>query len=115
MRMQNRKLAPTHVFLNRLLRAVGFSSGLILGTLAIGVLGYHQLAGLNWVDSLLNASMILGGMGPVDTLTTDSAKIFASLYALFCGLIMVGAMGLVLAPILHRMLHRFQIDEEDFL
>lgn len=114
MRMQSRRLAPTHVFLNRMLRAVGFSSGLILGTLAIGVLGYHFLAGLSWVDALLNASMILGGMGPVDALTTNAAKIFASIYALFCGLIMVGAMGLVLAPILHRMLHRFQIDEEDF-
>ena len=71
------------------------------------------IAGLAWVDALLNASMILGGMGPVDTLPTQSAKIFASLYALFCGLVFVGTMGLVISPILHRMLHKFHIDDAD--
>jgi hypothetical protein len=114
MRMRGSKLAPTHVFVNRLLRSIAFSSILIFATLGMGVLGYHHLAGLDWIDSLLNASMILGGMGPVDTLTSNQAKIFASVYALFCGLVLVGATGLVLSPILHRMLHRFQIDEEDF-
>ena len=114
MHLHSPKLAPTHIFLNRLFRSIAFSSLLIFGTLAGGVLGYHHFAGLAWVDSLLNASMILGGMGPVDPLTTDGAKIFASAYALFCGLVLVGATGLVLSPILHRMLHKFQIDEQDF-
>jgi hypothetical protein len=107
------KLAPTHVFVNRMLRSIAFSSVLIFFTLAVGIFGYHYLAGLDWIDALLNASMILGGMGPVDPLNSNVAKIFASFYALFCGLVLVGAAGLVLSPILHRMLHRFRIDEED--
>jgi hypothetical protein len=106
-------LAPTAVFVRRLALSIAFSSILVAVTLAIGIGGYHWIGGLGWVDALLNASMILGGMGPVDTLTTDASKIFASVYALFCGLVLVGATGLVLAPILHRMLHEFHLDEQD--
>lgn len=80
--------------------------------LYVGMAGYHFLGGLNWVDSLLNASMILGGMGPVDTLKTDGAKIFASFYALFSGLIFIGLLGVLLAPFIHRAMHKFHIDEE---
>ncbi|MEP7014614.1 MAG: hypothetical protein ABI925_04165 [Verrucomicrobiota bacterium] len=82
---------------------------LILG-LGIGVLGYHCIAHLSWVDSLLNASMILGGMGPVDPLSTTAAKIFASFYALFSGLAFIGIVSLLLAPFVHRLLHRFYTD-----
>ncbi len=85
---------------------------LIAVALGIGVIGYHILAGLDWVDSLLNASMILGGMGPVDPLKTPGAKIFASLYALFSGLMFIGVASLVIAPFAHRILHKFHIDEE---
>ena len=78
--------------------------------LAIGVFGYHFIAGLSWVDSLLNASMILGGMGPVDPLRSSAAKIFASCYALFSGLAFVGIAGLMIGPFAHRLLHRFHIE-----
>ena len=74
--------------------------------------GYHFIAGLPWIDSLLNASMILGGMGPVDTLTSAPAKIFASAYALFSGLAFIGVASLMLAPFVHRLLHAFHLDKE---
>jgi hypothetical protein len=80
--------------------------------LGIGVVGYHGLGGLSWIDSLLNASMILGGMGPVDPLKSDTAKIFASLYALFSGLAFIGVSGLMLAPFAHRLLHRVHLEEK---
>jgi hypothetical protein len=81
-------------------------------SLGIGVLGYHFLGGLGWVDSLLNASMILGGMGPVDPLQSATAKIFASCYALFSGLAFIGIASLLVAPFAHRLLHRFHFEEK---
>ena len=81
--------------------------------LFLGIVGYHFIAGFNWVDSLLEASMILGGMGPVRELPRDSAKIFASIYALFSGVIFIALMGIILAPVVHRVLHKFHVDEED--
>jgi hypothetical protein len=75
---------------------------------------HHIFAGLTWIDSLLNASMILGGMGPVNLLTNTSAKVFASAYALFSGLVFIAVMGVVFSPIFHRMLHKFHMDDEDF-
>ena len=86
---------------------------LIAVALFIGIAGYHWIAGFGWVDSLLEASMILGGMGPVNQLPTPGAKIFAAGYALFSGLVFIAIMGIVLAPITHRMLHTFHIDEKD--
>jgi hypothetical protein len=87
--------------------------GLIALVLMIGIAGYHSLAGFSWIDSLLEASMLLGGMGPVNELPNDSAKIFASAYALFSGLIFIAVMGLVLSPVVHRILHKFHVDEKD--
>jgi len=84
--------------------------GVLVFGLGGGVLGYHYVAGLNWIDSLLNASMILGGMGPVDPLKTDCAKLFASFYALFSGLAFIGIVLVLLAPFVHRMLHRFHAE-----
>ena len=78
-----------------------------------GILGYHYIAGLNWIDSLLNASMILGGMGPVDALRTNGAKIFASFYALFSGLAFIGIVSVLLAPFVHRLLHRVHAEERE--
>jgi hypothetical protein len=80
--------------------------------LGIGVVGYHTVCELSWVDSLLNASMILGGMGPVDPLHTSAAKIFASFYALFSGLAFIGVASLVMAPFVHRLMHRFHFESE---
>ncbi|MBX6326702.1 MAG: hypothetical protein IRY93_11780 [Chthoniobacterales bacterium] len=89
---------------------VGF--GILAIGLGIGILGYHFVARLSWIDSLLNASMILGGMGPVDPLPSDGAKIFASCYALFSGVAFLGIMSVLLAPFVHRMLHRLHADQQ---
>ena len=78
--------------------------------LGIGIIGYHCIGDLSWVDSLLNASMILGGMGPVDPLHSSAAKLFASFYALFSGLAFIGIASLMVAPFAHRLLHRFHIE-----
>lgn len=110
---RHQKIAPPHVFIKRLFGYIAGAILLILLSLFIGIAGYHYLAGLSWVDSLLNASMILGGMGPVNMLTTANAKIFASLYALFSGLVFIAVIGIIFSPIVHRMLHRFHVDEGD--
>ena len=100
-------------FYHRFLLALGLSSGLIGFSLGLGILGYHFIAGFNWVDSLLNGAMILTGMGPVNTLSSDAAKLFASAYALFSGLVFITATGILLAPIFHRVLHRFHLEEKN--
>jgi len=101
---------PFRAFLKRLLRHFGIAVLILAVSLGIGVIGYRTLAGLGWVDSLLNASMILGGMGPVNALTSNSAKIFASLYALFSGIVFLVAAGVLIAPVAHRLLHYFHMD-----
>ena len=111
--LKHQKLAPRSVFIKRLFIFIGIAILLILFALFIGVAGYHWIAGFGWVDALLNAAMILGGMGPVDLLTNAGAKIFASVYALFSGLVFIAVMGIVFSPIVHRMLHKFHIDERD--
>ena len=110
---KHEKLAPLSVFIKRIVASVVMAGILIAFALLIGIAGYHWIGGFNWVDSLLEASMILGGMGPVNHLPSPQAKIFASCYALFSGLVFIAIMGVVLAPITHRMLHKFHIDEED--
>lgn len=110
---KHEKLAPFSVFIQRLTLSILIAFGLITIALSIGIAGYHFIAGFNFVDSLLEASMILGGMGPVNQLPNDGAKIFASAYALFSGLVFIAVLGIVLAPITHRMLHKFHIDDED--
>jgi hypothetical protein len=107
------KLAPLSVFVKRMAMSVVMASILITVALFMGIIGYHHIAGFDWVDSTLEASMILGGMGPVNPLATTGAKMFASGYALFSGLVFIAIMGIVLAPLTHRMLHKFHVDEED--
>ena len=115
-RLEHREqpLAPRAVFLMRVARYLALSAAIILFSLGIGVLGYHFTEGLPWLDSLLNASMILGGMGPVDPIRTDAGKWFASFYALFSGMVLLVAVGVLIAPVFHRFLHRFhlEIDEQ---
>jgi hypothetical protein len=110
---KSEKLAPINIFVKRMLISLGLALGLIAVALAIGISGYHYIGGLGWIDAILEASMILGGMGPVNPLANDSIKIFASAYALFSGLIFIAIMGITLSPVAHRMLHRFHIAEED--
>ena len=104
-------LAPVAMFYRRLSANLLIALCLIALSLAVGMSGYHFLAGLAWIDAFQNAAMILSGMGPVDTLTTPGAKLFAGLYALYSGLALVATAGLILAPILHRFLHRFHLED----
>ena len=86
--------------------------GIIGGSLGIGVLGYHYLGQLDWIDALVNASMILGGMGPVDPITRDAGKVFTSLYALYSGIVFLLTVGIIIAPVAHRILHRLNLETE---
>ncbi|MGB9906287.1 MAG: hypothetical protein ACPLRR_02735 [Candidatus Saccharicenans sp.] len=110
---RHQKLAPLSVFIRRVLSHILWALLLVAVALSLGVLGYHFIARLSWVDSLYEASMILGGMGPFSSLHSNAAKIFASGYALFSGLVFIALMGIVLAPVVHRMLHKFHLDERD--
>ena len=101
---------PFKAFLRRLLRHFGVAVVIMAFSLGLGIIGYRTLGGLSWVDSLLNASMILGGMGPVDALSGNAAKMFASIYALFSGMIFLVVAGVLLASVVHRLLHRFHVD-----
>jgi hypothetical protein len=105
-------LAKRSVFAKRL--ALNGIAGLVLLTfsLGMGVVGYHFLEGLSWIDSLLNASMILGGMGPVAPLQTEAGKLFASFYALYSGVVLLAGVGILAAPIFHRFLHHFHLAED---
>ncbi len=85
----------------------------LLFSLVVGAVGYHITANLGWVDAFLNASMILTGMGPVDKLETDTAKIFASFYAVYSGVSFLTFCGVLFAPIYHRFMHRFHLDLGD--
>ena len=106
-------LATPAEFTQRMLRYSLITAGVILFSLFIGMLGYHFLESLSWTDSLLNASMILGGMGPVNALRTSAGKIFASFYALYSGIILLASVGVLATPLFHRFLHRFHLELED--
>ena len=105
-------LASRQVFARRL-ALNGLVGLLLLGfSLAIGMMGYHFLENLSWIDALLNASMILGGMGPVNPMQTHAGKLFASVYAIYSGVILLASVGVLAAPIFHRFLHHFHLADE---
>ncbi|MDZ4724214.1 MAG: hypothetical protein SGI97_09970 [candidate division Zixibacteria bacterium] len=106
-------LLAKHVYLRRLTATVFFSAVILLLWLLVGMFGYHWFADLSWIDAFLNASMIMSGMGPVDTIHPAAAKAFAGFYAILSGVIFLGVFGLLAAPIIHRFLHRFHIDENN--
>jgi hypothetical protein len=106
-------LLPAHRFAWRLATFFALSTGIVVGALAIGTLGYHRLAGLAWIDALLNAAMILTGMGPVDRMTTTGAKLFAAGYALFAGVAFVSTVAVLFAPIVHRFFHHLHLELDD--
>jgi hypothetical protein len=103
-------LLPLSAFLKRLASHAGVAIAIVIGSLIVGILGYHFLEGLAWIDALVNAAMILGGMGPVDPLHTIAGKLFASFYALYSGMIFLVAAGIIVAPVFHRILHRFHLE-----
>ncbi len=104
-------LLPQELWIKRVVNTVWLTLLVIAVSLAIGVTGYHFISGLPWIDAILEASMILGGMGAIAPMTTDAAKLFASAYALMSGLIIITTTGLLLAPFLHRMMHHFHADD----
>jgi hypothetical protein len=110
---RSHRLLSLAEFLKRVGRHGLIALGVLVAGLGIGIVGYHYLGQLSWLDSLLNASMILGGMGPVDRLDTTAGKLFASFYALFAGLLFVGAVGVLVTPFIHRLLHRIHYEDQD--
>jgi hypothetical protein len=104
-------LASSHVFWKRIGKNIIFTIIIISLSLLLGTTGYHYLAAQSWIDSFHNASMILSGMGPVVIITSDAGKLFSSFYALISGLIIVTNMGILLAPVIHRIYHIMHIDD----
>lgn len=104
-------LASHGVFVTRVFRGVRFGLGLVVGTLVIGMIGYHALEGLSWLDAFHQSALLLSGMGPVVDIKSTAGKVFDGIYALFCGVILLAATGLMLAPVVHRLLHRFHIED----
>ena len=105
------QLISLNAFYKRQLLFFLYAFSLLMFSLLIGVLGYKFIAHLNWIDALLNASMLLGGMGPVDLLNSNAAKIFASFYAIYSGLIAIASFSLLAAPLFHRVFHHFHLIE----
>jgi len=110
---KQRNILPPRDFARRMIRFFLISTGMVIISLLIGVWGYHYFADLGWTDSLLNASMILTGMGPVDKLTTQEAKLFASIYALFSGVAFLTTVAVFLSPIAHRLMHLLHVDDDE--
>jgi xanthine/uracil permease len=102
----------THFYSN-LLKSIALGASFLIISLVIGVIGYHYFFNIPWLDSLVNASMILTGMGPVDRAVSDGAKWFSSLYAIYSGVAFLTSVAVILSPILHRFLHKFHLDMEE--
>jgi hypothetical protein len=115
---RTKHLLPQREFYKRVVRHTAMGVMVIVVSLGIGMTGYHVFENLPWIDAFVNAAMILSGMGPVATLQTDAGKIFAGCYAIFSGLALIAILGIIFAPVIHRALHKFhledkELDEED--
>ncbi len=108
----NEALLPSPSFYVRVFGSFGTTLIIVVFSLAMGSTGYAYFGGLDWVEALLNAAMILTGMGPVDRMVTTAGKLFAAFYALYSGLAFLSMMAIMIAPILHRFLHRFHLEED---
>ena len=109
---RTKPLLPRKVYYRRLARHAALGLAVIVVSLGIGMAGYHSFEKLPWVDAFVNAAMILSGMGPVATLQTAGGKIFAGCYALFSGLTLIAILGIIFAPVVHRALHKFHLEDE---
>ena len=109
---KKQKLAPMTTFYQRVLKNIILASLVLAVCLLIGIAGYHYTADIGWLDSLHNASMILSGMGPVVQINTVAGKWFSSFYALFSGVVFITNIGIILAPAIHRLFHRLNLDEK---
>lgn len=110
---RNQALLPRREFYFRLARSFLWGTFLIIISLVIGMVGYHGLEHLPWIDAFLNASMILSGMGPVAELHHASTKLFAGCYAIYSGIALISTAALFFAPIIHRLMHRFHLEDSD--
>jgi hypothetical protein len=106
-----RPLLPVKQFRRHLLRYGAYAGALLAVSLAIGVAGFHWLAGQSGLDALLNAAMLLGGQGPIGAIRSTAGKLFGAAYALYAGLVFIGAAAVAFAPILHRLIHRLHLEE----
>jgi hypothetical protein len=109
---RNEPLLPLRHFWRRQVVHILIGLGIIAASLGLGVTGYHVFENLPVLDALVNASMILGGMGPVNPILTPAGKIFASFYALYSGIVFLVVVGVMMAPLIHRLLHRLHLDEK---
>ncbi len=110
---RHKALIPRSEFAWRVAKFAAVALAMVIGSLAIGILGYRNFEGMPWVDAFLNAAMIMGGMGPVGELHTRGGKWFAGFYALYCGMVFIVAVGIAFAPIFHRFLHHFHLEIEE--
>ncbi|MBI3884356.1 MAG: hypothetical protein HY302_01300 [Opitutae bacterium] len=107
------QLLPRREFALRLGWSVAAGAVLILFSLSIGICGYHFLNDEVWIDAFVDAAMILSGMGPLSSLHGETAKLFAGCYAIYCGIALIATTGVILAPVIHRSLHRFHLEWDD--
>lgn len=105
-------LAHINQFYNRLIKSALVTAVVLSFWLAVGIMGYKITCHFSWIDSLLNASMILSGMGPTIIIETNIGKVFASIYSIFSGVIFITSVGVLLSPILHRIMHQFHLPED---
>lgn len=108
---KTKPLLSSKQFIRRIALNFLYASILLVISLGIGIFGYHWICKLSWIDSLLNSSMILTGMGPVNPMTTTSAKLFASFYAIFSGVAFLTTVGVMLTPVVHRFIHKFHLED----
>ena len=104
-------LASRDVFLRRIRRAASYALALVVVTLAAGMLGYHLLEHMSWLDAFHQSALLLSGVGSAIDVRTDAGKLFDAIYAVFCGVILLAATGLMFAPVIHRLLHRFHLED----
>lgn len=109
---RNARLLPQPEFIRRMGWSVAVGGALIAFSLTLGMCGYHWLCGLAWIDAFVNAAMILSGMGPLSPVTTTAGKLFAGGYAIYCGIALIGTTGVIFAPVIHRALHKFHLEDE---
>jgi len=107
---RSEKLLDANAYLKRQTLFILLAMGVLIVSLFIGMLGYHSLERMNWLDAFLNAAMIMGGMGPVDAIQTSAGKFFAGIYALYSGLVLLASIGLMAAPLFHRFYHYFHLE-----
>ena len=110
---RSQPVIPRRLFIRRITSHVLLALTVVAVSLAIGVLGYRFFAGLTWIDALMNAAMILGGMGPVNQLATNSGKLFATFYALYAGVAFLAIAAVLIAPFAHRLLHSLHLEDID--